>query len=372
MPRSLLLVASLAAVILAVGAVFLVGSGGRTSVPTPAPTVAAVATPSAAPTPSPSPSSSPGPSPYPLAAGEAWIALGGPDNNVTLIRPDGTGAHDILSTIGTSVANPAWSPDGQRVVFEGNGDHGSQLWVAEADGTGAHQLTPTPPGCPNGLCTEAVQPAWSPDGKTIAYIAPQHDGGGYVQTSLMLVDVTSGKTTEVYTTKDTSLNRPTWSPDSRRIALEIDRYDGLVEASPIKDSLISLIDTQATDRTPKALTDPKLLAGYPSWHPTDDRITFRTNRLDTNTSTLLDGHAASNVYTIDANGKGMTAVTHYPVGGAIVRAPSWTPDGRILFSKLADPTALEVLRVIGAGGTGEVSATGTTITIGEGRWRPTP
>ncbi len=80
MPRTLLLVASLAAVIVAFGAMLLVGSGGRTSVPTPAPTAAALVTPSVAPTPSPSPSISPGPSPYPLADGEAWIVLEGPDS----------------------------------------------------------------------------------------------------------------------------------------------------------------------------------------------------------------------------------------------------------------------------------------------------
>jgi Tol biopolymer transport system component len=369
MPRPLLIIAPLAAVIVAVGVILLAGSGGSSPAPSPSPIASAVAT--ATPTVTLAPSASAGPSPYPLGAGEAWIVLGG-DDRATLIRPDGTGRHEILVGTGVSVSDPTWSPDGQQLAFEGNGDRGSQLWVANADGTAAHALTPTPQGCPEGPCTEAVNAAWSPDGRTIAFIAPQHAGGSFAQTSLMLLDVATGATTQVYSTTTTGLGRPSWSPDSKSIALEIDRYDGPVEAGPVKDTLIGVIDLSATDRTPTAITDPKLLAGFPSWHPTKDLIVFRTNRLDNNTQTLLDDRAASDLYTIQPNGKELTAITTNAVGGPVVRGPSWTPDGRILFSRLAAPTAEERLRLIGADGTGEGSATGTTVTVGEGRWRPTP
>lgn len=297
--------------------------------------------------------------------------LGGQDR-ATLIRPDGTGEHDILTGLGVSVGDPTWSPDGQRLAFAGDGGRGSQLWVADADGTDAHALTPTPPTCPEGSCTEAVQAAWSPDGRTIAYIAPQHDGGTFVRNSLMLFDVASETATEVYTTTQATLGRPTWSPDSTSIALEIDRYKGAVEDTARTAMVIGVIDLHAADRTPREITGPSILAGYPSWHPTDDLIVFRTNLLDLNTQTLLDPNAAADVYTIHSDGTGQTRVTDYAVGGPISRAPSWTPDGRILYSTLADPAAEEHLRVINVDGTGEASATGTTVTVGEGRWRPTP
>jgi dipeptidyl aminopeptidase/acylaminoacyl peptidase len=367
MPRTILIIAPLAAVLVAVGAFLLAGSGQHSQSPSPAPSAAPIASPSAAVT----PSATPGPSPQPLGAGEAWIVIGGADR-ASLIRPDGTGRHDILSTTGLSVTDPAWSPDGQQLVYEANGSRGSQLWVANADGTGAHALTPTPPGCPNAVCTEAVNPAWSPDGRTIAFIAPQHDHGVFTQTSLTLLDVATGQTTEVYMTTTTGLGRPTWSPDSQSIALEIDRYVGSVETSAVKDSLIGVIDLRATDRAPKPITDPALIAGYPFWHPTDDRIVFRTNRYDGGTETLLDPKIASNLYTIRSDGTGQSAVTHNAVGGPIVRGPAWTDDGRILYGRLADVQAPELLRIIDADGTNEGSATGDTVTGDEGRWRPTP
>src|SRR4029077_13951689 len=113
----------------------------------------------------------------------------------------------------------------------GNGDRGSQLWVANADGTGAHALTPTPAGCPDADCTEAIQPVWSPDGKTIAYVAVRHRDGSYVGSAPATFDVATGVSTTIYSVTDALLLRPTWAPDSRRIALEIDRYKGTPEDS---------------------------------------------------------------------------------------------------------------------------------------------
>ena len=321
----------------------------------------------------PSPTATPGPSPYPLADGEAWLALESA-HAILLIRPDGSGSHKILTRLpgtGDAPTTLSWSPDGKQLAFEGNGDRGSQIWIADADGTNARQLTPTPSGCPSGTCVEGVQPAWSPDGRSIAYVAPTHAGGNFKSMALMTVDVASGATTTIYQTTDASLARPTWSPDARSIALEIQRFKGGVEMGAPNETVIGVIDLDAATPKPTEITDPGLAAGYPFWHPTKDLIVFRTNRFDFGTRTLLDPTSPSNLYTVRPDGSGLTKVTDNPVGGAIVRAPSWTPDGqRIVFGKLADPNADEELRIVDASGANEGSATGDVVTIGEGRWRP--
>ncbi len=56
-----------------------------------------------------------------------------------------------------------WSPDGKRIAFSSDRNGGSQVWVANADGSGSKQLTfdttlPTGPGFP----------VWSPDGSRLA------------------------------------------------------------------------------------------------------------------------------------------------------------------------------------------------------------
>ena len=370
MPRMILILAPLAAILLAVGAMLFAGSGGQPTAPSAAPSANASAAVSASPSAAPSVTPTPGPIPRPLAAGEAWITLAGPQNQAVLIRADGSGRHDLV-TSGVAVTDtPVWSPDGSQLVFEGNGDRGSQLWVIDADGTNLHQLTPTPAGCPDGLCSEAVNPTWSPDGRTIAYIAPQHQSSIFTRSSLMLIDVATGATSEVYGTTDTSLGRPTWSPDGKTIAFEILHYEGAPESTPIKDTVIATIDATATGGTPRTITKPAQLAGYPVWHPTEDLIVFRTNRLNNDTQRMLDDTVASNVYTMRPDGSGAKQVTTNKVGGDAVRAPSWTPDGRILYTVYHPPTQEEYLRLIDADGTNETGATGSTVTQGQGRWRP--
>ena len=366
MLRSLIVIAPLAALLLVGAALLLGGGGGPTTVVTPTasglPTTA-VASPSAA-------VASASPTGYPLADGEDWILFQESGGAPTLIRPDGTGRHTLLTDPAGDTDDPAWSPDGQQVVYMVNGGTGGQLWIAAADGTGDHAVTSGGDGCPSGLCTEAVQPAWSPDGRTIAYIAPQNNAGLLVKYSLMLLDVASGVSTERYATTDTTLARPTWSPDSGRIAFEIATYVGTTEISAIKDTAIAVLDAAGNEPEPTVVTDGTRLAGYPSWHPTDDRIVLRTNLLQD--AGLVDPALASNLYTIQSDGSELTAVTDNAVGGPIVRAPTWTADGRILFSKLASASADEQLRVIDASGTNETSATGSVVTLGEGRWRPAP
>ena len=92
----------------------------------------------------------------------------------------------IVKELGT---NPAWSPDGSRIVYQADVDGVKQIFAVNADGTGKKQLT-------TGADVHAGA-AWSPDGGTIFYRASQGgswgiwkmnpDGSGQVK---LLGDVT--------------------------------------------------------------------------------------------------------------------------------------------------------------------------------------
>ena len=115
------------------------------------------------------------------------------------ISPDGHGAAwvqstaatttketHIMSTSGNAAAakvnlsatgertdsDPVWSPDSKTLAFfstAGEKDQ-AQLWIANADGTGAKKLT--------SLKGYAARPRWSRDGKQIAFLYVEAGAGG--------------------------------------------------------------------------------------------------------------------------------------------------------------------------------------------------
>ena len=57
--------------------------------------------------------------------------------------------------------SPAWSPDGKRIAFYSERDGNAEIYVMNADGTGVTRLTRHERG--------RRLPAWSPDGRTISF-----------------------------------------------------------------------------------------------------------------------------------------------------------------------------------------------------------
>src|SRR6202049_4268097 len=79
---------------------------------------------------------------------------------------------EIGNAEGRVDAEPAWSPDSKSLAFFSNGGQGEQkqLWIVNADGSGAKTLTK--------LSGYAARPRWSHDGKQIAFLYIEGAGGG--------------------------------------------------------------------------------------------------------------------------------------------------------------------------------------------------
>jgi Tol biopolymer transport system component len=125
---------------------------------------------------------------------------------VSVMNADGTDVHEMTSRTNDLPDTFSWSPDGARIAFISAERGGSEIDVADADGTG------------KSLLRRARDPftylqlAWSPDGSTVAFVA----GSGH-STEIDLMDADGSSVRRFSSIQG---GRPTWSPDGSKISIE--------------------------------------------------------------------------------------------------------------------------------------------------------
>lgn len=186
---------------------------------------------------------------------------------------------EILTPGRYEESGPAWSPDGKWIAFESkrvDGDpdrsNNSDVFVVEArPGAAARRLTTFagPDGCP---C------AWSRDGQTIAFLRGQDPKySAYDQQRLALVPVAGGEAKFV-TTLDRPMTDPTFTADGKTLLFVV-----------TDDRTRWLAQVPAAGGTPVHLTDgPRVIGGYAA--ADDGRIAVLTStaRRPTEVYTLQD------------------------------------------------------------------------------------
>lgn len=126
-----------------------------------------------------------------------------------------------------AIGGTAWSPDGKTIAFISNISGRNNLWLVPAEGGWPAQLAISD--------QRQAAPAWSPDGKWIAY---QSDYDGDEQWDIFLVSPKTGQVVNLTNTREIAEENPSWSPDRRYLAymvkpktssvFEIDVYDMLM------------------------------------------------------------------------------------------------------------------------------------------------
>jgi Tol biopolymer transport system component/imidazolonepropionase-like amidohydrolase len=111
---------------------------------------------------------------------------------------------------------PAWSPDGRWIAFFGYRDGSYHLWAVAPDGSQLHQLTWGP--------FDDREPAWSHDGTQLAFSSDRGDPLGS-HSHIWVLDLRSGQSRQL-TTAASEDSMPTWSPDDQEIAFASTRGHG--------------------------------------------------------------------------------------------------------------------------------------------------
>ena len=104
--------------------------------------------------------------------------------------------------------DPAWSPDGGRLVYSSDKNSAHlQLWIRDMKSGEARQVT--------RLATQPQGASFSPDGKRVVFF---NVDGMWRVAQMSVLDVASGQVTTIHDTLPQP-GTPTWSPDGRRVAL---------------------------------------------------------------------------------------------------------------------------------------------------------
>ena len=217
------------------------------------------------------------------------------DREIYVMDADGGGPENLTFHEAWDEA-PAWSPDGERIAFvsDRNGDveeygglrFNTDIFVMNADGIGVEQVTSDP------LSRSADQPAWSPDGSSIAF---RKVGGG-----IFVLELSSGEARNL--TEEGWA--PSWSPDGRWIAC--------IRTVEYEESHVWKIPVAGGEAT--QLTLDRFFRTSPTWSPDGGRIVFaREDRV---------GAGGYDLYVIPAEGGAGEQLTDDP---GVDREPCWAP-----------------------------------------------
>jgi Tol biopolymer transport system component len=140
------------------------------------------------------------------------IAFYSPTGALDVVGIEGTGGRELVPgetfLPGDSKYAISWSPDGSQLAFARR----ENIWIVDADGSNLQALTQS------GSAMGNYHPAWSPDGSTIAYWHGSIDSpdGGPDDAEIYTIPAGGGRPTRL-THDDAASIEPAWSPDSKSI-----------------------------------------------------------------------------------------------------------------------------------------------------------
>src|ERR1700694_551757 len=244
------------------------------------------------------------------------------NSSLYITNPDGSLQTRLIFELSANDWGPAVSPDRKHIAYrrQALGAAQSDIIVANADGSNPVRITHSG--------RHDTQPAWSPDGREIAYIsAPAATAGDYM---MRVVPASAGGESKTLVSGVATLNGPAWSPDgttimfgSRRGQREwVARVPRSVPASAGGES--------------KTLVAGVATLNGPAWSPDGTTIMFGSRR-----------GQREWVASVPMSGGSVTWLE----AGADGSWPAWRPDGKAIAfvrDQSSDDAAIVVMDAAGS------------------------
>jgi Tol biopolymer transport system component len=275
------------------------------------------------------------------------------DPEIYTLNPDGSGSVPLTDSPAPEYSNaPAWSPDGKKIAFTHVAFHFpaascgtacADVYVMNADGSAMTRLTDD---------GNSHRPSWSPDGTKITFDRTDAPFGEAGESNIYLMNSDGTGVTPV-TSDPASDYSPAWSPDGREIAFT--RFVDLA-GSDYRNDIHAVTPDGGSERL---ITEN---AESPNWSPDGTKIAFDADR---------------EIWVINADSTGRTKVTEIPPNPdptyyyQVANAnPAWSPDGsKIAYDSNACVIGLcgnPILATINPDGTGGAFVSNG----GEPDWQP--
>ncbi|WP_353072805.1 S9 family peptidase [Tunturiibacter gelidoferens] len=207
---------------------------------------------------------------------------------------------ELLQTV--RLAGSTWSPDGKQIGYISNASGRLNLWVMQADGTGARQLLKSN--------DRQSSPAFTKDGKEIVF---EQDKGGDELYDLYAVSVSGGEPRDLTNTDKTSESGPLFSKNGKWLAF------GSKEKVESSTNLAVMEWPAGTARLLTHEKDPKASWDAVDWSP-DGRYVYAVRQV---------GTEDADVYRVEVKSGAAENLTAH-TGKVLMLASAVSPDGKTL------------------------------------------
>lgn len=206
-------------------------------------------------------------------------------------------------------------------------------WKTWLDSSYAHHLKPIQEHAVEGKIIDGeglgnFYAAWSPDGKTVAYLSSR--GKDYISLSrLWIYNVETGKRSKLTSGVQTTVS---WSPDGKKLVYAKDE-----DRNKYGSLYLDLYQYDLDSKKETRLTRFKR-ARYPTWSGDGNRL-----------ACVIEEDGTSNLYTCAPDGKQLKAITQFDQGQQIF-SPRWIPGTDQIVFALSGKTHGRDLAVIDSTG----------------------